>query len=71
MWPMAKAMVNTVRPNASATPSTPIPSGEDAANTALPQPPNTSQNVPNNSVTERLNRDMSVSLIARYRDCIE
>ncbi|MNG15976.1 hypothetical protein D3C84_998460 [compost metagenome] len=63
MWPMAKAMVSTVRPNAMATPSTPIPSGEDAARTALPQPPNTSQNVPNNSVTERLNRDMRVSLI--------
>ncbi len=58
MWPMAKAMVSTVRPNARATPSTPIPNGEDAAITALPQPPNTNQNVPNNSVTERLNRDM-------------
>src|SRR3990167_179978 len=63
IWPMAKAMVNTVRPNAMATPSTPIPRGEEAASTALPQPPNTSQNVPNNSVTERLNSDMRASLI--------
>src|SRR3546814_12065414 len=54
---MANAMVNTVRPNARATPSTPIP---EAANTALPQPPNTSQNVPNNSVVERLSKDISI-----------
>jgi hypothetical protein len=52
---MANAMVNTVKPKARATPSTPIP---EAANTALPQPPNTSQNVPNNSVVERLSKDI-------------
>ncbi|MNE51701.1 hypothetical protein D3C76_1048980 [compost metagenome] len=56
---MAKAMVSTVRPNAKDTPSKPIPtSGKAAANTALPQPPNTSQNVPTNSVAERFNRDI-------------
>src|SRR5690606_15902337 len=43
-------MVTTVRPKASATPSSPIPtSGKAAARTALPQPPKTSQNVPMNS----------------------
>src|SRR6188474_544922 len=43
-------MVRTVRPNASATPTNPIPScGKAAASTALPQPPNTSQAVPRNS----------------------
>src|SRR5450830_1252635 len=45
--PRAKAPVNTVNPNASATPAKPIPRlGKPAANTALPVPPNTSQNVP-------------------------
>src|SRR5471030_417860 len=59
MCPMANAMVNTVSPNARATPNSPIPTaGNAAANTALPQPPNTSQNVPNPSVIERLNKDM-------------
>ena len=44
---MAYAIVRTVRPNANDTPSSPIPtSGNAAASTALPQPPNTSQNVP-------------------------
>src|SRR4029077_14851008 len=43
-------MVNTVRPNASATPSRPMPTfGNPAARTALPHPPRTSQNVPRNS----------------------
>ena len=47
---MAKAIVRTVRPKASDTPSSPIPtSGNAAARTALPQPPRTSQNVPINS----------------------
>jgi len=63
MCPMANAMVSTVSPNARATPSTPIPTGDDAASTALPQPPNTSQNVPSPSVTERLNSDMNTSLV--------
>src|SRR6478735_3821005 len=50
MCPMAKAMVSTVRPNASDTPRRPIPtSGNAAASTALPQPPRTSQKVPRNS----------------------
>ena len=58
---MAKAMVSTVRPNARATPSRPMPtSGKPAASTALPQPPNTSQNVPTNSVADLFNRDMRV-----------
>lgn len=47
---MAKAIVNTVRPKASDTPSNPIPTlGNAAASTALPQPPRTSQKVPKNS----------------------
>jgi hypothetical protein len=33
-------------------------SGNFAASTALPQPPNTSQNVPNNSAAERLRMGM-------------
>src|SRR5687768_17324181 len=50
MWPIAYAIVTTVNPNASDTPSKPIPtSGNAAASTALPQPPSTSQNVPKNS----------------------
>jgi len=43
---MANAIVKTVNPNANDTPAMPITS---AANTALPQPPKTSQNVPINS----------------------
>src|SRR6187402_2503772 len=47
MWPIEKAIVSTVRPNANETPSRPIPtSGKAAAKTALPHPPRTSQNVP-------------------------
>src|ERR1700761_3347921 len=50
MWPIAYAMVSTVSPNASATPTNPIPNaGNAAASTALPQPPKTNQNVPKNS----------------------
>ena len=50
MWPMAQAMVNTVRPKANDTPNRPIPtSGKAEARTALPQPPNTNQKVPINS----------------------
>jgi hypothetical protein len=50
MWPIAYAMVRTVRPKANATPTNPIPSsGNAAARTALPQPPRTRQNVPKNS----------------------
>jgi hypothetical protein len=42
-------MVTTVRPNASATPTKPIPSvGKPAVISALPQPPKTSQKVPKN-----------------------
>ena len=48
--PTAKAMVSTVSPNASETPSRPMPTfGNAAASTALPQPPKTSQKVPKNS----------------------
>src|SRR3954465_2254868 len=40
-------MVSTVRPKASATPKSPMPTcGKPAAITALPQPPNVSQKVP-------------------------
>src|SRR6267142_6378403 len=43
-------MVKTVRPKASDTPSSPIPTpGNAAASTALPQPPNTSRKVPRDS----------------------
>src|SRR5579871_7010153 len=43
-------MVNTVNPNAKATPTKPTPKlGNAAAKTAVPHPPNTSQNVPMNS----------------------
>src|ERR1700727_744749 len=53
-WPMAKAMVRTVRPKAKATPTKPIPRlGKAAASTALPQPPRTSQKVPKNSAMQR------------------
>jgi hypothetical protein len=53
--------VSTVKPNAKATPRNPIPvSGNFAAKTAAPQPPNTSQNVPKNSAATR--RDMSFSI---------
>jgi hypothetical protein len=54
---MVKAMVSKVSPNAKATPAKPIPRfGNAAAKTALPQPPNTSQNVPKNSAKQRLLR---------------
>src|SRR5215467_7360973 len=50
MCPMAKAMVSSVRPKASATPRNPMPRfGNAAASTALPQPPKTNQKVPRNS----------------------
>src|SRR5271156_4883910 len=56
-WPMAKAMVSTVRPKARATPTKPIPRlGKAAARTALPQPPKTSQKVPKNSAAARFER---------------
>ena len=51
---MAYAIVRTVRPKARETPAKPIPSsGNAAANTALPHPPNTNQNVPTNSAVRR------------------
>src|SRR5580692_1462979 len=60
MCPMAKAMVNTVSPKASATPTNPIPKpGKAASRTAAPQPPNTSQNVPMNSANDLLESDIA------------
>src|SRR4029079_4322574 len=57
-------MVTTVRPKASDTPTRPMPtSGNFAASTAAPQPPNTSQKVPNNSATARLAMGMGVPLV--------
>src|SRR4051812_38174558 len=48
-------MVRTVSPKASATPSRPMPTcGKPAASTALPHPPNTSQNVPKASAASLL-----------------
>src|SRR5690349_1749246 len=54
-------MVRTVRPKASETPTKPMPSpctgpAKFAARTALPQPPSTSQKVPNSSAARRLER---------------
>src|SRR5580693_4602299 len=61
---MAKAMVTTVRPNASETPSRPIPTcGKAAARTALPHPPSTSQNVPINSAASFLVSGMNDSCL--------
>ena len=55
--PIVNAIVSSVSPNANATPRNPIPVfGKPAASTALPHPPNTSQNVPINSAANR--RDM-------------
>src|SRR5215469_1695603 len=66
MPPMAKAMVSKVSPKAKATPRKPIPrcpapgspAGNEAANSALPQPPKTNQNVPKNSAAARLPIDI-------------
>src|SRR5215472_8746291 len=56
-------MVRTVSPKASATPTNPIPRpGNPAASTALPHPPNTSQNVPTNSANARFVKGMTPSL---------
>src|SRR5258708_40170758 len=56
MWPMAKAMVRTVRPKAKDTPTWPMPRWTPAARTALPQPAKTSQKVPKNSAIARFER---------------
>jgi hypothetical protein len=62
MWPMAYAMVMTVRPKASETPTKWMPwSGKPAAKTALPQPPKTNQNVPNTSAISRFDKGMEPS----------
>ena len=59
---MANAMVNRVRPNASATPTNPMPNPGNAAEmTAAPQPPNTSHNVPRNSAKDLFESDMRLS----------
>ena len=48
-------MVTTVSPKARDTPSQPMPLfPTDAASTAAPVPPKTSQNVPKNSATAAL-----------------
>jgi hypothetical protein len=58
-------MVITVKPNASETPKRPMPTfGNAAANTALPQPPKTSQKVPMNSAVRRFDRGMQDLLAA-------
>src|SRR5436305_11347224 len=50
MWPIAYAIVTTLRPKARDTPTRPIPTcGKPAAITALPHPAKVSQNVPINS----------------------
>ena len=59
---MAKAMVSTVSPNASDTPSRPIPTlGNAAARTALPHPPRTSQKVPKKLRSVRFHSDLLIS----------
>lgn len=63
---MANAMVRTVKPKANDTPNRPIPtSGNAAANTALPQPPKTNQNVPINSAAIFLER----SIFQPFKKC--
>src|SRR5260221_5632740 len=53
-------MVRTVRPKASATPTSPMSiSGNFAASTALPQPPKTSQKVPMNSAPSFFDNGMA------------
>src|ERR1051326_2164797 len=69
MCPIAKAIVNTVNPKASDTPSSPMPTfGNAAARTALPHPPNTSQNVPTNSAIAFLPMAMVDSLFQLRQD---
>jgi hypothetical protein len=59
---MAYTIVSTVKPNAKATPTKPIPRfGNAAASTALPHPPNTSQNVPINSAVALLLKDIEAT----------
>src|SRR3954470_242825 len=54
-------MVNTVRPKASDTPMSPIPTlGKPAASTALPHPPKTSQKVPNTSAMSLRDNGMAL-----------
>src|SRR5580704_12100322 len=68
-WPMAKAMVRTVRPKASETPTKPIPRpGNAAARTALPQPPKTSQKVPKNSAKARLDNGIHHLILSVSRE---
>jgi hypothetical protein len=63
MWPIANAIVINDSPNANDTPSQPIPTpGTPAANTALPQPANTSQNVPSISAAIFRVRDIATSV---------
>src|SRR5690606_30780375 len=67
MWPIAYAIVSTVRPKANETPSRPMPTlGKAAASTALPQPPNTNQKVPRNSAVQRLLIDTIALLRSKH-----
>ena len=67
---MAYAMVSTVSPKASATPSRPMPTcGNAAESTALPQPPKTSQKVPKNSAETRLDRGITISSLGNPVRC--
>jgi hypothetical protein len=72
--PIAYAIVRRDKPNASETPRKPKPKkfavsgncaslGNTAASTALPQPPNTNQNVPMNSAIHRFVSDIVVELL--------
>src|SRR5512146_1456226 len=72
MCPMANAMVRTVSPNARATPRNPMPNdGKAAARTALPHPPNTSQNVPKNSATALFPKGIVTSFAPAPRRRVE
>jgi hypothetical protein len=66
MGPTAYTIVNTVRPKASETPNSPIPTaGNVAASTALPHPPSTSQKVPRNSAKSFFEVDICIVLNVR------
>src|ERR1700678_793803 len=68
MPPIAKAIVSSVRPKASATPANPMPRlGKAAARTALPHPPRTSQNVPMSSAASRFERGIFELLIFAWK----
>src|SRR5579859_5306944 len=72
MWPIAKAIVKTVKPKAKAMPSIPIPiCGKLEERTTLPHPPNTSQKVPINSAIARFERGIRSLLSLKIVELID